>query len=92
MFFQRDSEAQSSAAKGGLSMAPDNHYDPSRIRLADIDGTGTADLLYIGADGVHIWRNQSGNQFAAREKVAVFPGHSALHSVDVMDILERQTG
>ena len=80
-----------SAAKGGLTMAPDNHYDPSRIRLADIDGTGTADLLYIGADGVHIWRNQAGNQFAAKEQVVVFPGHSALHSVDVMDILGSGT-
>ncbi len=29
----------------------DDLFDPRRIRVADIDGTGTADLLYAGAAG-----------------------------------------
>ena len=48
-------------------------FDPRRVRLADIDGTGTADLLYVGADGVTAWFNQSGNGWSAPTVVAVFP-------------------
>ena len=36
-----------------MDLAPrfdnDERFDPRRIRLADIDGSGTADLLYVGA-------------------------------------------
>ena len=39
----------------------EERFDPRRIRLADIDGSGTADLLYVGGDGVMAWFNQSGN-------------------------------
>ncbi|MEM9458242.1 MAG: SpvB/TcaC N-terminal domain-containing protein [Myxococcota bacterium] len=76
---------------GGLHMAPSEHYDPSRVRLADIDGTGAADLIYVGADGVSVWRNQAGNRFAARETLAVFPGHTSLHTVDLVDLLGSGT-
>src|SRR6267142_537463 len=48
-------------------------FDARRVRLADIDGSGTTDLVYIGADGVHACFNQSGNAFAARVLLAVFP-------------------
>ena len=40
-------------------------FEPQRIRLADIDGIGSADILYIGADGVRVWFNQSGNAWSA---------------------------
>jgi RHS repeat-associated protein len=39
-------------------------YDPKRVRMADIDGTGTVDLLYLDADRISIWRNRSGNGYA----------------------------
>ncbi len=42
-------------AKVTMDRAPrfdsDERFDPRRIRLADIDGSGTADLLYVGEDG-----------------------------------------
>ncbi|MBL8741759.1 MAG: VCBS repeat-containing protein, partial [Myxococcales bacterium] len=38
-------------------------FDARRVRLADLDGTGTADLLYFTADGLRVFRNQSGNSF-----------------------------
>ena len=66
-------------------------FDPARIRLADIDGTGTADLLYIGADGVRAWFNQSGNAWSAVNIVAVFPGADLLSSVQVLDLLGTGT-
>ena len=48
-------------------------FDPRRVRLADIDGTGTADLLYVGADGVTAWFNQSGNGWSAPTLVGRLP-------------------
>jgi len=38
--------------------------DASRLFLADIDGSGTADLIYAHPDRVEIWFNQSGNAFS----------------------------
>lgn len=46
---------------GAPNMAPSDLFSPDRIRLADIDGSGTTDLLYVGGDGVHVWLNQAGN-------------------------------
>ena len=36
-------------------------FDQGRIRLADIDGSGTTDILYLGRDGVRVYLNESGN-------------------------------
>ncbi len=36
----------------------------ARIQLADVDGSGTADLVLAWPDRVEIYRNQSGNSFA----------------------------
>ena len=38
--------------------------DASRLFLADLDGSGTADLVYVHSDRVEIWFNQSGNSFS----------------------------
>jgi RHS repeat-associated protein len=43
--------------------APDQ-FDPRRIRLVDVDGSGTADVLYLGSDGVRVYFNESGNLLA----------------------------
>ena len=51
---------------GAPRFAAQELFDPGRVRLADIDGTGTSDLLYVGADGVTAWFNQSGNGWSRR--------------------------
>lgn len=66
--------------------SPDR-YDPGRIRLADVDGSGPADLLYLGPDGVRLWPNQSGNSFAAEQTLPAFPGLEGSASIQVADIL-----
>src|SRR3990170_4437913 len=42
-----------------------DQFDHKRIRLADIDGTGTADIIYLRRDGVCLYFNQSGNSWSA---------------------------
>jgi len=82
-------------AKVTMDQAPrfdnDERFDPQRIRLADIDGSGSADLLYIGEDGVHAWFNQSGNAWSAPTTIAVFPSADQLSTVRAMDLLGTGT-
>lgn len=40
-------------------------FNPNQVYLADIDGSGTTDIIYALTDKLRIYRNQSGNQFAA---------------------------
>ena len=39
-------------------------FDPRRIRLADIDGSGNADIIYIGREGISLFFNQAGNAWS----------------------------
>jgi len=72
-------------------IADSERFDPHRIRLTDIDASGTTDLLYIGADGVQVWFNQSGNGWGAGQRIAVFPGADLQSGVQVMDLLGTGT-
>jgi YD repeat-containing protein len=82
-------------AKVTMDRAPrfdsDDLFDPRRIRLADIDGSGSADILYVGADGVRAWYNQSGNAWSAPTTIAVFPAADQLNSVQTVDLLGSGT-
>lgn len=62
-------------------------FDPGRIRLADIDGSGTTDLVYIGDDQVQYWINQSGNGYSQPSSITPFPHITNLQSVNVLDFL-----
>ncbi|MEL6941947.1 MAG: SpvB/TcaC N-terminal domain-containing protein, partial [Bacteroidota bacterium] len=46
-----------------LSNAPrfGANFNPNRLYFADIDGTGTADMIYVDSGKVTIWFNQAGN-------------------------------
>ncbi|MFB7125421.1 SpvB/TcaC N-terminal domain-containing protein [Kitasatospora sp. NPDC056273] len=66
-------------------------FDPRRVRLADIDGTGPADLLYLGRDDVHWWRNLAGNGFGPRQSLGAFPTVDGLGRADVVDLLGTGT-
>jgi len=69
----------------------EERFDPRRIRLADIDGSGTTDLLYIGEDGVQVCFNRSGNSWGASQRLAVFPTADNLSAVQVTDLLGTGT-
>jgi RHS repeat-associated protein len=69
----------------------DGQFDPKRIRLADIDGSGTNDLFYVDGDGVRVWFNQSGNSWANHQRIALFPTADDLSSVQLLDLLGNGT-
>lgn len=39
-------------------------FDPDRLLLADVDGSGSADILYLYSDRIDLYINQSGNGYA----------------------------
>jgi len=65
----------------------DKEFDPGRIRFVDIDGSGTADILYIGRGEIRYWINASGNKFIQGGKLTGLPYVDTLSSVQVMDFL-----
>jgi RHS repeat-associated protein len=76
---------------GAPRLVGDERYDPARVRLADVDGTGTGDLLYVGDDGVWLCFNRCGNDFGTPRRLAVFPDADARSQVQVVDLLGTGT-
>lgn len=70
---------------------PADGFDPGRVRLADIDGSGTNDLIHLAADGVRLYFNQSGNCFGQARRLVGFPHVDDLSSVMTADLLGNGT-
>ncbi|MEM6434380.1 MAG: SpvB/TcaC N-terminal domain-containing protein, partial [Cyanobacteria bacterium P01_D01_bin.115] len=70
--------------------APDQ-FSQDRIQLADIDGSGTTDILYLGGNGVQIYFNESGNHWADKQVLHSFPAIDNLAAVTVVDLLGTGT-
>jgi RHS repeat-associated protein len=68
-----------------------DQFDPTRLRTADIDGSGTTDFVYIGRDRVTLWANLSGNQFGAATVLAALPDTDRLETIEVVDLLGTGT-
>ena len=68
-----------------------DQFDQRRIRLADIDGSGVVDMLYLSGTGVHLYFNQSGNTWSARRTLNTFPRIDNLSSVTTVDLLGNGT-
>jgi RHS repeat-associated protein len=66
-------------------------FEPRRVRLADTDGSGTTDVVYLGTSGVKLYLNQSGNSLAAPLALPQLPLPDDLARVDVVDLLGTGT-
>lgn len=66
---------------------PDN-FNPVFLRLADIDGSGTTDIVYLGRKDFRVWSNLNGNSWRANPGIInSFPEISGLADVSVFDLL-----
>jgi RHS repeat-associated protein len=83
------------AAKVVMDGAPrfdeTDQFDQRRVRLADTDGAGTTDILYLSRDSVRIFLNLSGNALSPARCVPEFPAIDITAAVDVADLLGRGT-
>jgi RHS repeat-associated protein len=66
-------------------------FDQRRVRLADIDGSGTNDIIYLAGDGVRLYFNQSGNRLSEARPLAQFPHVDNISSVMTADLLGNGT-
>ncbi len=66
-------------------------FGGSRIRLADIDGSGTADIIYFASNEVHLYFNQSGNAWGAKRALSHFPAVESVSSATALDLLGNGT-
>jgi RHS repeat-associated protein len=69
----------------------DDQFDQRRIRLADTDGSGTTDILYLRRDGVQIYFNKSGNGWRDAVALPQFPPSDNISSVQALDLLGNGT-
>lgn len=67
-------------------------FDPARVRLVDITGSGAADLLYLGRDAPTWYPNRNGNSFGPAEDIGDLPTVTDLDSIDVVDLFGTGTG
>ena len=49
------------------------NFDPQRVLLADVDGDGLADLLYVSDRHVTLWINRTGNGWSDARTIQVRP-------------------
>ncbi len=73
--------------EGAPTFDYDAEFDPGRLRLVDLDGSGTADLLYIGRGEIRYWINANGNRFVEGSRLTDLPYIDNLSSVQVLDFL-----
>jgi RHS repeat-associated protein len=68
-----------------------DQFDHRYIRLADIDGSGTTDIIYLHHEGVRLYFNQSGNGWSQPQVLKVFPRIDELVSIFPTDLLGNGT-
>ncbi len=68
-------------------------FDQRRIRLADVDGSGCTDIVYLHSQGARIYFNQAGNAWSPAQgrDLPVFPRADDLSSVNAVDLLGNGT-
>ncbi len=79
-------------AKVALDNAPvfdhPDAFNPSYLRLADIDGSGTSDIIYLGKNKFTCWKNLSGNRFNTTPfEIDPFPEIHSQAKITVTDLL-----
>ncbi|WP_371223409.1 SpvB/TcaC N-terminal domain-containing protein [Roseovarius sp. 2305UL8-3] len=58
-----------------------------RILLADLDGSGAADLIQLGEGELRIWTNQAGNGWSAPRVLSGLPMIDTQSTVEIADIM-----
>jgi insecticidal toxin complex protein TccC len=68
-------------------------FDTSRLFLVDIDGSGTTDLVYVYADKIVLYLNQSGNKFSQAIEIEFTPpiAFDSLDQISFADVYGRGT-
>jgi RHS repeat-associated protein len=66
-------------------------FNHRQIRLADIDGSGTTDIIYLRHDSIRFWFNQAGNSWSGPNEIQNFPPVDDLSSISTVDLFGNGT-
>ena len=67
-------------------------FSASRVRLGDVDGSGTSDIIYLCATGgADVYTNQAGNSFSKASHIAQIPCVDDASSVELIDLRGKGT-
>jgi hypothetical protein len=66
-------------------------FHPAHLRLADIDGTGTTDVIYLEGERVALYANECGNAFSAPRLLQNVPRSDSVTAVGAVDVLGMGT-
>jgi RHS repeat-associated protein len=69
----------------------DLDFDPKRLFLADLNGTGCADLVYVDTKRVCFWFNQSGNSWSEQQVIRGTPHTTDASAVEFADVFGTGT-
>ncbi|KAK4182976.1 virulence plasmid 65kDa B protein-domain-containing protein [Podospora australis] len=73
-------------------LAPGGDFDHARLRLIDLDGSGTTDMLYIlSTGGAVVYYNLAGNSWSDRILIPQLPSLASPSSVFTLDLLGKGT-
>ncbi|MFV2059530.1 MAG: SpvB/TcaC N-terminal domain-containing protein [Gammaproteobacteria bacterium] len=67
------------------------NFNPYYIKLGDIDGSGTSDILYLGNNTPQYYLNQAGNSWSNANAINTFLPVDSLSSVTLVDIEAKGT-
>ncbi|GLV55922.1 hypothetical protein KDH_27660 [Dictyobacter sp. S3.2.2.5] len=65
--------------------------DASRLFLADLDGSGTADIIYAYPDHVEVFFNQSGNSFSSPLSIPLPGAWDRINDIELVDVFGSGT-
>ena len=68
-----------------------DEFENARVRVADIDGSGTNDIIYLSREGACVYFNQAGNRWSKPRLLSRFPPVDELASVMTVDLLGNGT-
>jgi len=71
--------------------SPDAQFDPRRVVLVDLDGNGSADIVYVGDGEVRYWINAEGNRLLPGGRIGNLPQIDCLSTLRVADFLADGT-
>lgn len=74
-----------------------DNFNAKYLKLADLDGSGTTDIVYLGKDSFKIYFNQNGNSWTDESGVASinplpFPEIDDHTNINIVDLLGNGTG
>lgn len=64
----------------------DASFTPEAVFLADIDGSGSSDFIYVDGNKAKVYLNQSGNGFAAPFEVTLPAAFDSINQVSFADV------